>query len=438
MFTYVKLKNYKSLVDLTVDLCTKNNIPKNFICIYGANGSGKTNFSSVFKTLSDTLKTLQIRDIRERILSEREMGKNIDNNYLRFIYNDISNIIAENKTINSTENMILEFGFLIDEKPGCYQIEFDNERIVHEKLEYTLAKNRGCYFELSDSEIKINNFIFINSNYKKDFLENIKKFWGKHSVLSILLYDMEDKADGYLKDQLHQNLFNVLRFFNNISCRIIGQSYSLNQISSSYLSNINFDEGRIPLAEEPMLDQIRNYIHWFFTNTYKDIVGVYYKKNINENFIDYKLILQKKIYGTTTDVNFELESYGTKSLLDLLPFFIAAMQKGTVVIDEIDNAIHDILLFNLLRPLCSEMVGQLIITTHNIALLDLDVPKDSFYFVDISDDGTKTFNCATDFNRIQAENSIRSLYLRNKFHGLPWEKIDINYSDGLQILSQKQ
>lgn len=278
MFTYVKLKNYKSLVDLTVDLCTKNNIPKNFICIYGANGSGKTNFSSVFKTLSDTLKTLQIRDIRERILSEREMGKNIDNNYLRFIYNDISNIIAENKTINSTENMILEFGFLIDEKPGCYQIEFDNERIVHEKLEYTLAKNRGCYFELSDSEIKINNFIFINSNYKKDFLENIKKFWGKHSVLSILLYDMEDKADGYLKDQLHQNLFNVLRFFNNISCRIIGQSYSLNQISSSYLSNINFDEGRIPLAEEPMLDQIRNYIQWFFTNTYKDIVGVYYKK----------------------------------------------------------------------------------------------------------------------------------------------------------------
>ena len=163
MFTYVKLKNYKSLVDLTVDLCTKNNIPKNFICIYGANGSGKTNFSSVFKTLSDTLKTLQIRDIREHILSEREMGKNIDNNYLRFIYNDISNIIAENKTINSTENMILEFGFLIDEKPGCYQIEFDNERIVHEKLEYTLAKNRGCYFELSDSEIKINNFIFINS-----------------------------------------------------------------------------------------------------------------------------------------------------------------------------------------------------------------------------------------------------------------------------------
>ena len=152
---------------------------------------------------------------------------------------------------------------------------------------------------------------------------------------------MEDKADGYLKDQLHQNLFNVLRFFNNISCRIIGQSYSLNQISSSYLSNINFDEGRIPLTEEPMLDQIRNYIQWFFTNTYKDIVGVYYKKNINENFIDYKLILQKKIYGTTIDVNFELESYGTKSLLDLLPFFIAAMQKGTVVIDEIDNAIHD-------------------------------------------------------------------------------------------------
>ena len=92
MFTYVKLKNYKSLVDLTVDLCTKNNIPKNFICIYGANGSGKTNFSSVFKTLSDTLKTLQIRDIRERILSEREITVE---NTTDFPYDEENDIIPD-------------------------------------------------------------------------------------------------------------------------------------------------------------------------------------------------------------------------------------------------------------------------------------------------------------------------------------------------------
>lgn len=437
LFTYVELKNYKSLVNLRVDLCSKNNVPKKFICIYGENGSGKTNFSSVFKTLSDTLKTLEIRDIREHILSEREMGKNIDNNYLRFIYNDISNIITENKTINSTDNMSLEFGFLIDDKPGSYQIEFDNEKIVHEKLEYTLSKNRGCYFELFENEIKVNNFIFLNNSYKRDFITNIRKFWGKHSVLSILFYELKDKADGYLQEQLHENIFKILYFFDSISCRIIGQTYSLNQISSHFLSNINFDEGRVPLSEKNTLQSVENYIRWFFTSTYKDITNVYYKKNIIDNYIEYKLIIQKKIYGKIVDVNFELESYGTKSLLDLLPFFIATMQNGTVVIDEIDNAIHDILLFNLLKPLCAEMKGQLIITTHNVALLDLDVPKDSFYFVNISDDGTKEFNDATEFSRIQPENSMRSLYLRNKFHGLPWEKMNINYTEGINILNNQ-
>ena len=41
MFTYIKLKNYKSLIELEVDLTKKENTPKKLISIYGENGIGK-------------------------------------------------------------------------------------------------------------------------------------------------------------------------------------------------------------------------------------------------------------------------------------------------------------------------------------------------------------------------------------------------------------
>ena len=46
MFTYIKLKNFMSFKDVTFDLKKGNKGPKNFIAVYGENGSGKSNFVS--------------------------------------------------------------------------------------------------------------------------------------------------------------------------------------------------------------------------------------------------------------------------------------------------------------------------------------------------------------------------------------------------------
>ena len=45
MFTKIKIKNYKSLVDLEVDLTQKRNTPKPIVLIYGENIS-KIGFSN--------------------------------------------------------------------------------------------------------------------------------------------------------------------------------------------------------------------------------------------------------------------------------------------------------------------------------------------------------------------------------------------------------
>ena len=60
MFTYIKLKNYKSLIELEVDLTKKENTPKKLISIYGENGVGKSNFVDSFYTLKRIVSTRTI------------------------------------------------------------------------------------------------------------------------------------------------------------------------------------------------------------------------------------------------------------------------------------------------------------------------------------------------------------------------------------------
>ena len=50
MFTYIKLKNYKSFDDITIDLSDKNGNPKKLVIIYGENaaGSGKVSHQRAY------------------------------------------------------------------------------------------------------------------------------------------------------------------------------------------------------------------------------------------------------------------------------------------------------------------------------------------------------------------------------------------------------
>ncbi|MDA1467759.1 AAA family ATPase [Brachyspira hyodysenteriae] len=80
MFTYVKLKNYKSLVDFEVDLTSSKNNPKKMIIIYGENGAGKSNFIDAFFTLFDTLNTKIYKTALDKFMSENSDDKKIKKN----------------------------------------------------------------------------------------------------------------------------------------------------------------------------------------------------------------------------------------------------------------------------------------------------------------------------------------------------------------------
>ena len=72
MCEYVKLKNFKSFGNIEFSLLDRNNQPQKMVLIYGENGIGKSNFASAFFMLSETLRTMDVRDIMESLLADDE------------------------------------------------------------------------------------------------------------------------------------------------------------------------------------------------------------------------------------------------------------------------------------------------------------------------------------------------------------------------------
>lgn len=71
----------------------------------------------------------------------------------------------------------------------------------------------------------------------------------------------------------------------------------------------------------------------------------------------------------------------------------------TSVIDEFDNGLHEILSQSLLNSLQKYITGQLILTTHNINLLDSDVLSEYVYIISEDDDYNKHVQCITETNQ---------------------------------------
>ncbi len=443
MIRYVKLKNYKSLVNIEVDFMKNKNQPKNMIIIYGANGVGKSNFATAFQTLQESIRTMSAIEAWKKFLANNKAYEN-DERYNKFIekrfkigFKDTKMIINDTKMIDSTDNMVLEFGFKIKGNNGMYKIEFSDSEIVSEKLEYVLNKNKIEYFNLVNGKsFKINEKIFKDNIYFNEFNNLLEKYWGKHSFLSILIYEMEDKKNGYVEKRISKGLSTVVDYLTSICTRVKGGNRSLFGITTiKHNMFYDLENGKIPLKNEQVLNKTEELLNQFFTSLYSDIKNVYYKKEYTDKELKYSLYIKKLIYGKIIDVSFELESTGTQNLLDIFPYLISACEGQTIVIDELDSGIHDLLVLHVLDSLQDYLKkGQIIITTHNTMLLESDIPKKNIYIFQTDYNANKELVALTDFKeRIHPNLNVRKRYLSGLYGGVPFTK-DIDFNELISML----
>lgn len=439
MIRYVKLVNYKSLVNLYVDFMKTKTKPKNLILIYGENGIGKSNFANSFYTLNETMRTMSSIEMFKKIIEKSEAKpnqyKNFIEKHIKDRFKDVKMIINDCKTIDSNGNMLMEYGFICNKKNGIYHIEMNNEEIVSEKLEYVINKNQTYFFDIDKNNVKINASIFTDKNYYNEFLELIDKYWGKHSFLSILSYEIEDKKREYMNKKISKSLYDVLLYLKMMCTKIKGGNHSeFGIIGTQHILMDDLEEGKISIKYEKELDKNEYLINEIFTTLYTDIKNVYYKRTIEGNYIKYKLFSKKMIYGKIMDVDFSLESTGTQNILTLVPYLISACEGQTVIIDELDTGIHDLLVKNLLECIARYVKGQLIITTHNTMLIDSSIPSENIYIFNANSKAEKELIAITDFEgRIHKNNSPRKRYLNGVYGGIPMFT-DIDFEELIENL----
>lgn len=427
MFTYVKLKNYKSLVDFEVDLTSSKNNPKKMIIIYGENGAGKSNFIDSFFTLFDTLNTKIYKTAVDKFMSETSDDKKelefFFNKVLKDNFKNLDTIIEKSKTIGSKDNMVLEFGFKLNGKNGVYYIETDSESIVKEKLEYVLDKNKTKYFELSTNNKNnyINPSLFKSDKYLNEIKDLADKFWGKHSFLSILLFEQQDKNKQYISKNINNNIFDVIKYFLSMSIYIKNSSNTeKGKVSVDKKFIPKMYNGSIKINEEEKLNYTEKILNNFFTYIYSDIKQVYYKKERKDDKLNYTLFIKKQIYEKIIDLDFQLESTGTQKLLRLFPLMLSSFKKNNVVaIDELDSGIHDILTASILESLFNNIKGQFILTTHNTTILESDIKKECIYIFNIDSNGKKILVPITDYEKEHPNINFRKRYLKGIYYGIP-------------------
>ena len=426
MFTYVKAKNFKSLKDIEFNLNSTKTKTNKFISIYGENGSGKTNIIESFKLLQQmTLARItevaltkvpkEVWKIQEEVADQLPIE-------IRQILN-LSLNLKEYRMIDENEPTELEYGFKIKNTEGFYIVKFGDE-ILEEKLYYKVDKQRGYLFEIKKENniIKksLNSNIFMNEKYNEEIFDIIDKYWGKYTLLSLLAFEMVEKNSDYVFNNISKNLFEVIDEILSMTVHVDNETLRIipdNLAKQKKLNNIQ--RGFVKKDKLNEIKKYENVLNIFFTQAYADIKNVKYKIEEKEEKIYYELYFEKLIGGNIKSIPSKLESDGTKRILKQFDTLIGALLGETVIIDEIDNGIHDVLMKNIIMSIKDEINGQLIITTHNTLLLEI-LPKECIYILSTDYTGNKKIGSIKDYGvKIQRNNNARDLYFKGLFGGIP-------------------
>lgn len=437
MFTKVHLKNFRSLDDFELDFSSKQ-----LAIIYGENGAGKSNLMSAFVLLNELLQTMDVRDAYEELINQEslfndeKMEKLLKQRLLSGL-RDIQAIINDYRMIGTDTPVVAEYAFCIGSNNGKYRVELGKDEIVYERLEYMLNQRRGVHFECTTDGITINKAIVKDKALYQDIKMAAKKYWGKHSLLAIIQHEIDDKSNSYGRSNLSDTFSDVLAEFSLLSCSVRIGHRQWNEIFAPFEVFDNPDRGRIEKTEESQLDIAEKVFSSFFCSINSDIQQVYYKRDFSDNWINYSLFFKKIVAGKERSIPFSKESTGNHQLLDILCYLLTACVGGTVVLDEADSGIHDLLFKKIMQEINGNISGQIIMTTHNTTLMETEFAKDATYILSEDESGKTVVRAITDYEkRTFISNNIRSKYLNNQYEGLP-KVTKIEFEPLIELISSQ-
>lgn len=381
--------------------------------MYGANGAGKSNL-------------IKAMDCFRTIVRAGEINKSVE--YLKFQLNPK----------NATKPISYECEISVEEKIFSYGFSMNQSSITDEWLyESGITKEDKLIFKRTQTEAGKQN-IEVAPKYSKS---------SKDKLLIELMADNLLKPNELFlgkSEVLKFNEINLVRNWITLKLVIIYpeskyltlvesiKSEKFKQFANELLQT--FDTGVSALdtatleVEEPEtnLDKsVKEQLDNGESVVFPPIHGALEFSKVGNRYIAKKIVaLHKNSSGDNIYFDLGLESDGTRRLLDFLPAFDAILnQDVTVVIDEIEQSLHPVLLISLIKKLLADAntKGQLIFTTHESNLLNLEIfRQDEIWFVEKNQKtgGTHLYSLS-DF-KSRSDLDIRKGYLNGRFGAVPF------------------
>ncbi|MGD8457875.1 MAG: ATP/GTP-binding protein [Anaerolineales bacterium] len=336
-----------------------------------------------------------------------------------------------------------QFEFKTNENYYIYGFEI-SEKFVYSEWLYKTSKNtQKLLFERRTTEDGETNIEFGNLNYDDRDDRLLVRITGRQTRNNqLFLTESIDRNISHFED--------VHRWFREVLVTIEPESiYSGYGVSSfksddlgkdlvNYISlfdtgikDINLkdiDEIRKKSIPNEILNSISNELKKNDTDEYESFLIsskerffiTYEDNNLRIKSFAFEHNMREGSNGIFLDIN--EESDGTKRLLDLVPVLIATKTSNSVfLIDELDRSLHPSICYKFFE-LFFQNIGsesQLIATTHESSLLDLDLfRRDEIWFVEKNKFGESTIYSLEEFAP-RYDKDIRRGYLNGRFGAIP-------------------
>ena len=402
---------------------TKEKVLKTAV-LYGANGAGKSN---LFKALR-YLKTIALKPRKRNSGMERE----------KFRFGAVAD-----------EPSVFDLQFIADSKLYRYGVKVDDHRIIEEWL-YKVAgsKQKILYERITDEQGKV-QVEAGNAKFKKGKLGALITVGGpKNQSFLATIRTTLDSSD------YDSELTNVINWFDD-NLTFIGPDTSFGSLghllasdptfltfAGDFLRSASTGVSRLQTQKtEISEEELRNLLpQEIVSELLEDIVedkagiAVISLGRGNELLIEhseenhfYRLSIQaahEHQPGKVIPLDLSEESDGTRRLLNLLPTLHFLQSSNAVFfIDEIDRSMHPILAKQFLEFFLKSCQGgrhQIIVTTHESNLLDLDLlRRDEIWFAEKDQAGASHLYSLADFT-VRTDQDIRKRYLQGRYGAIPF------------------
>lgn len=374
--------------------------------IYGANGSGKSNFCKIILQIQRAIMLSPIRASNNPQLLDMLPLKDelaVQRNYFKFDVSGKGRVTSYSIQV------------LIDDVLYTYSFSIaENNDVVSEKL---TKKKRRTETILERTSPKFES-ITLKSELKS-FHDNVHVIKDNALCLSMA---------SFLNNKLATTIVATI---TNIQVVNMAAMRGLSNLSEETFSAEKKEEYlRILKSADPTLEDIQVEFNE------KKVE----KHSLDSDDLENRAVILKSvrvdvksthsIYDNHKAVSqselpfLQIESNGTIKLLDILPTIFDALSTGNIlIVDEIENGLHPTVVKKMIElfynPETNPHNAQLICTTHNILLINEAVQRDEVWLMDKNEYGESSMKHISDIPGLRSYDKLGQKMIEGAFGAMP-------------------